>query len=82
MTKESRLRSFLKAISWRIIATTTTFLLAYFVFSTTDCPDVLEKSTIVAGLEAVSKLAIYYFHERAWQLAPIGTIRRFFKFKK
>lgn len=82
MAKESRLRSFLKALSWRFIATSTTFLLAYFVFSNSDCDDVLEKSSIVAGLEAVSKLIIYYFHERAWQMAPKGSIRKMFGSKK
>ncbi len=79
--KESRLRSILKAITWRLIATGTTFTLAYLVFSNSDCEDVMEKSTIVAGLELVIKLVIYYLHERAWQLAPTGTIRRFFGMK-
>ncbi len=80
--KESRLRSILKAITWRLIATGTTFTLAYLVFSNSDCDDVMEKSTIVAGLELVIKLVIYYLHERAWQLAPTGTIRRFFGMKE
>lgn len=81
MSKESRLRSILKAISWRIIATGTTFLLAYLVFSETGCEDVLEKSTIVAGLEMIIKIIAYYFHERIWQIAPEGSIRRFFGVK-
>lgn len=77
--KESRLRSFLKALTWRLIATGTTFSLAFLVFSNTGCDDVLEKSSIVAGLELVIKLVIYYLHERAWQMAPRGTIRQAFK---
>ena len=40
--KESKLRSVLKAISWRLIATGTTFLLALFVFR--ESKDALEKS--------------------------------------
>jgi len=60
--KESRLRSIFKAITWRLLATTTTFLLAYIVFSSTKSPDVLEKAGLVAGLELVIKLIIYYFH--------------------
>ena len=74
--KESHLRSILKAVTWRVIATGTTFGLALFVFR--DHPDALEKSTIVAGLELVIKLVIYYLHERAWQSAPRGTIRKIF----
>lgn len=81
MSKESRLRSILKAISWRFIATGTTFLLAYFIFSETGCEDVLEKSTIVAGLEMIIKIFAYYAHERVWQLAPEGSIRRIFGIK-
>ena len=77
--RESRLRSLLKAITWRLIATGTTFTLAYLVFSNTGCDDVLEKSSIVAGLELVIKLVIYYLHERLWQMAPRGTIRQLFK---
>ena len=76
MGKESRTRSILKAISWRIIASTTTFLLAYLIFSNSDCEDVLEKSTYVAIAESVLKIVIYYFHERAWLMAPRGSVRK------
>ena len=74
--QESHLRSIFKAVTWRLIATTTTFILAYTIFSNTDCDDVLEKSSMVAGLELVIKLIIYYVHERLWQMAPRGTIRK------
>jgi len=80
--RESRLRSFLKALSWRAIATGTTFMLAYLVFSQSDCEDVMEKSTLVAGLELFIKLALYYFHERLWQEMPVGTIRKRFGVKR
>jgi uncharacterized membrane protein len=80
--QESRTRSILKAITWRILATGTTFLLAYFVFRGADCEDALQKSTIVAGLEAVIKIFIYYFHERAWQMAPKGSVKEMFSSKK
>jgi len=76
MTKESRTRSILKAISWRVIASATTFTLAYLIFSNSECDDVLEKSSMVAIAESVIKLVIYYFHERAWQMAPRGTVRK------
>ena len=79
--KESKLRSIIKAISWRFIATSTTFLLAYLIFSNGQCEDALEKSSIVAGLELVIKLIIYYGHERLWQNIPRGTIRSWMKSK-
>ncbi len=78
MEKESRLRSILKAISWRVIATLTTFTLAYTIFSGSGCEGALEKSSLVAALELVIKLFIYYFHERIWQTIPRGTIRKAF----
>jgi len=76
MSKESRTRSILKAISWRVIASATTFTLAYLIFSNSECEDVLEKSSMVAIAESLIKLVIYYFHERAWQMAPRGTVRK------
>ena len=81
MDKESKLRSILKAITWRVIATGTTFTLAYTIFSTTDCEDALQKSTIVAGLELIIKIVIYYLHERAWLMLPEGSLRRTFRLK-
>jgi len=78
MERESRTRSILKAISWRVIASATTFTLAYLIFSNSECEDVLEKSSMVAVAESLIKLVIYYFHERAWQMAPRGTIRNKF----
>jgi uncharacterized membrane protein len=73
---ESHTRSILKAVTWRLIASLTTFLLAYLVFSGSKCDDVLEKSTIVAALELVIKLIIYYLHERAWTFVPSGTFKK------
>lgn len=67
--RESHLRSLLKAFSWRIVATTTTGIIAYFITG-----DVMAAITI-GGIEFVAKFFIYYAHERAWQLVPRGTIR-------
>ncbi|NRB49613.1 MAG: DUF2061 domain-containing protein [Saprospiraceae bacterium] len=80
--KESKGRSVLKAITWRLIATGTTFSLAYLVFKGSGCEDVLQKSSLVAGLELCLKLVIYYLHERAWQRVPAGTIQKLFQTKK
>ena len=63
----------LRACSWRILATSTTFSIAYLVTGETNF------AVAIAGVEVVAKLLIYYFHERAWQLIARGTIRRLFK---
>ena len=68
--RESHLRSLLKAFSWRIVATTTTGIIAYFITG-----DVMAAITI-GGIEFVAKFFIYYAHERAWQMVPRGTIRQ------
>ncbi len=68
--RESHLRSILKAISWRFVATCTTFIIAYIVTGKT------KFAMEIAGVEVFSKMLIYYFHERMWQLLPRGSIRR------
>ena len=61
----SHIRSILKGISWRLLATTDTILVVWFItcfFS--DCS--LEIALKIGASEFLIKLAIYYFHERAW----------------
>lgn len=64
MMREKKIRSLAKGISWRIIATSTTFILAYVVFR--DDELVLQKAGALAALEFILKLFVYYLHERAW----------------
>lgn len=74
--KESHLRSVLKGITWRIIATSTTITIAYFI--TGEVGDAFK----IGAIEFVGKVFIYYLHERAWQMAPRGTVRSLFGSKK
>ena len=69
---ESHLRSILKSLSWRVLASLTTITIAYLV--TGKILIALE----IGAIEIIAKLIIYYFHERAWQFVPRGTIRRIF----
>lgn len=71
--QESHLRSIVKAFSWRFISTCTTFAIVYIVTGE------LSIATSIAGVEVVIKMILYYFHERAWQLAPRGSIRKLLK---
>ncbi|MGB9959641.1 MAG: DUF2061 domain-containing protein [Candidatus Bathyarchaeales archaeon] len=63
---EKHVRSFAKAISWRIVATLTTMLL---VFAFTG-------SMIISGsvgvTELVVKILVYYLHERIWNMIDFG----------
>lgn len=71
--RESRLRSLLKGITWRILGTLDTMLISYFVTG---------KWTFalsIASIEVITKFILYYFHERAWQIIPRGRIRKLLK---
>ncbi|WP_235299259.1 DUF2061 domain-containing protein [Portibacter marinus] len=74
--EESHLRSIVKGITWRIIASTTILLITYF---TTGEMDTAVK---VASIEFFIKLLLYYLHERAWLMLPRGTLRRWIGVKK
>ncbi len=58
--KKSRIRHIAKTITWRLIASLTTFILAY-VFTQN-----ITKSLWLMGTEMVLKLLLYYYHERVW----------------
>ena len=72
ISTESHLRSILKALSWRIVATCTTILLAWLF------TDNVSTALKIGFTEFFLKFLIYYLHERAWQLAPRGTVRKLF----
>ena len=74
--RESPLRSVLKAVSWRVLATLTTMVIAYIVIG--DISDALK----IGAVEVVAKMLIYYFHERAWAQIPLGTVRQWTEVKK
>jgi uncharacterized membrane protein len=63
---ENPIRSLMKAVSWRIIATLTTVLLV-FAFTGN-----LVVSGGVGVTELLSKTLIYFLHERAWNLTNFG----------
>ena len=69
-TMGSRKRHLVKTITWRAIASLTTFLVAIVVFR--DTPDVAQKATSVAFVEIFSKMLIYYIHEEVWYKSNFG----------
>ena len=58
--RESRLRTVIKALTWRAIATTTTMALAYYATGS------LAIAGAIGAADVVIKLFFYYCHERAW----------------
>ena len=63
---EKNVRSIAKSTSWRIVATLTTTLLV-FLF-TGD----LTVSIGVGSIELLVKMALYYLHERMWNISNFG----------
>ena len=63
---ETKTRSLLKSLSWRITATITTIALVY-LFS-----GKAELAIMVGSVEIVAKLAVYYAHERLWTKVKYG----------
>ena len=73
-------RSLIKTVTWRIIATTDTFILT--LLSATwfsddlgiDSSEAFALAGTVAGLEGVTKMILYYLHERGWSSLEWGQI--------
>jgi uncharacterized membrane protein len=68
-SKDSPQRSILKAISWRFVASGSTFIISFVVFTQateTAYRDILGAVSLITGVDIISKLILYYFHERLW----------------
>ena len=74
ITRESHLRSLLKGLTWRVLATLTTVCVAYWILLERE--NAVREALTIGGVEFFAKLGIYYLHERAWQKVPIGTVRK------
>lgn len=55
-----RKRSIVKAIAWRVIATTTTMTIVFIITGR------LDWAGTIGALDLTIKLILYYLHERAW----------------
>jgi uncharacterized membrane protein len=63
---ESHWRSIFKAVSWRVIATLITILVAYLLTNET-------KIALSIGIaDTLLKLGIYFGHERVWNRLSFG----------
>lgn len=64
--KEGVKRSLAKTISWRVIGTLDTVLISYVVTGG------LKMALSIGGVELVSKMVLYFFHERTWNKIKWG----------
>ncbi len=69
LVKETPGRSLAKALSWRIIASATTFGIAFFLswqYNDSSVDEALSFATKIGVIDVVLKIILYYFHERLW----------------
>ena len=57
---DSNLRSILKTVSWRIVGTVDTLLIAYFLTGEVSI------ALSIGSVEVFTKMLLYYLHERVW----------------
>ena len=60
MTTDLQKRTIVKTLTWRVTASLTTFIIAWVLTG-----DLLIGVSI-GSIEAITKIFLYYFHERIW----------------
>src|SRR5690349_4282192 len=64
--KDSHKRSVLKGITWRMTGTMDTMVMAFIVTGQ------LSNALKIGFTEVMTKVVLYYFHERLWNIIPFG----------
>ena len=62
-------RSVAKALTYRVLSVSLTFTISLLITGK------LSWATAIAGTEAVTKMALYYFHERVWDRVKWGKTK-------
>ncbi|HNN55377.1 MAG: DUF2061 domain-containing protein [Novosphingobium sp.] len=63
---ETRTRSVVKAASWRLLGSIDTFVLGWIFTGNA------KAAGAIAGTEVITKIVLYYLHERGWSLVDWG----------
>lgn len=66
ISSEDSLRSILKSISWRAIGTLDTIIISFFITGE------VSLALSIGSIELVTKMVLYFFHERLWNLIKWG----------
>ncbi|MEH6511474.1 DUF2061 domain-containing protein [Maribacter arcticus] len=65
-TSEKPIRSIAKAFSWRVIGTVDTLIISYILTGK------FSVAASIASIDFVTKMILYFFHERFWNLIKWG----------
>jgi uncharacterized membrane protein len=63
---EKPIRSVAKALSWRVIGTLDTLLISYLLTGK------ISLAASIASIDFLTKMILYFFHERAWNMIKWG----------
>lgn len=63
---EKAFRSIVKAISWRMVGTLDTLIVSFFITQK------ISLATTIASVDFVTKIILYFFHERIWNAVKWG----------
>jgi len=64
--KENKSRSIGKSISWRILASCDTILISFIITGS------FAIAATIGSIEVLTKMFLYYFHERVWNRLEYG----------
>ena len=77
ITDNQKLRHIIKTISWRLVGAIDTiflvFIVYYFLFNSTEGAS--KAALSMFSIEIVTKMVLYYFHERIWFASNFGIIK-------
>ena len=65
-SSEKPMRSIVKAISWRVLGTVDTMIIAWFITGE------IAMALSIGSIEVVTKMILYFFHERIWNVIKWG----------
>jgi uncharacterized membrane protein len=65
---QARTRSLIKAVSWRVVGGLDTFMLSLIITGNA------RFAVSIVSIEALTKIALYYFHERVWRMISWGRL--------
>ena len=68
MVGDRKLKSAVKAVSWRIVGTLDTMIISYILTGK------LHVALSIGSVEVFTKMILYYFHERAWNSVRWGRV--------
>ena len=66
---EKPYRSVAKTISWRTVETLDTIIISYFITGN------LVMAASIGSIEVITKMILYYFHERVWNKLKFGIVK-------